>query len=188
MLMDCCHSGTINRFGFGEPPSASGVSDERSRFIALSEDLKQAYLDFARSKLSAGRALAHSRSRAVAKAKNEVLFSACLSSEVAWESNGQGDFTVRANDLLAQAAGRAFTNKQFIDAVVAAFGANPRQTPNITCDPKLYANPLFGAPNGAGGRASQMALDTVSSDAASTDKYGKLADAIGRVADELRQL
>src|SRR5439155_27092857 len=58
--------------------------------------------------------------------------SVCLSSEVAWESDGQGEFTLRATHLLP-AHGLGFTNEQFIEALVVAFGLNRRQTPNISC-------------------------------------------------------
>ena len=34
MMMDCCHSGTLNRFGVGDPAGASGIRDERARFPA----------------------------------------------------------------------------------------------------------------------------------------------------------
>ena len=64
MMMDCCHSGTLNRFGVGDPAGASGIRDERARFLPLTEELKQAYLQFASSSSRSARSLTRSRSRA----------------------------------------------------------------------------------------------------------------------------
>jgi hypothetical protein len=180
MFMDCCHSGTINRFGIGEPPGASGRADERSRFIPLTEELKQAYLEFAASQGGA-RAFSMSRTRNAAKEENEVLFSACLSTEVAWESNGQGEFTVRATRVLRD-RGVAVTNEEFINSVVAAFGPNRRQTPNITCAPRLRSLPIVAPLDGSAGRSQDGASASVES------RYSGVADALENAARALRSL
>ena len=105
MMMDCCHSGTLNRFGVGDPAGAGGIRDERARFLPLTEELKQAYLQFAQSPTRSARSLTRSRSRGALQNTSEVLFSACLSTEVAFESNGQGEFTLRG-DATAERARR----------------------------------------------------------------------------------
>lgn len=174
MMMDCCHSGTINRFGVGEPPAVSG----KARFLPLTEDMRQKYIDFALARGS--RSFTKSRSRGASQATVEVLFSACRSGESAMERNGQGDFTLRATSLLAQSGG-AFTNRQFIDAVVKAFGSAPEQMPNITCSSELLDQALFGG-TAAGGRS----LGAPS--AAGGSRFGDLADAVGLVADALRRV
>ena len=66
MMMDCCHSGTLNRFGIGDPAGAGGVRDERARFLPLTAELKQAYLQFAQSPTRRARSLTRSRSRSAA--------------------------------------------------------------------------------------------------------------------------
>ena len=66
----------------------------------------------------------------------EVVFSACLSSEVAWESNGQGEFTVRAMQAFASNPG--VSNAQFADRITANFGPTPRQ------HAKLYSTQAAG--------------------------------------------
>src|SRR5206468_3948598 len=71
MFIDCCHSGTINRFGFGEPPNPSTFRDERPRFIPLTDDLKQAYLQFAASQ-GGSRAFNVSRTRDAIKQTSEI--------------------------------------------------------------------------------------------------------------------
>lgn len=159
MFLDCCHSGTLNRFGVGQPPSAD-VRDERPRFLPLSPELEQAYRTFAKAR---GRSrTAGARSRAAASAGGDVLFSACLSTEVAWESNGHGEFSLRATDLLSRNAYKV-SNREFIDQVVRAFGARPRQTPNLSAlspasttllAPITNAQPPIAPPAGRGEGAS----------------------------------
>jgi hypothetical protein len=122
-FMDCCHSGTISRFAVGGP-LASGPRDpsEHMRFVPATRALAEAHRRFRASlpqeeEAGAGRGAAPLR---------EVVFSACLSTEVAWESNGQGDFTVRATRVLAEGM-EGLSNSAFADKVSAAFGARPRQ-------------------------------------------------------------
>src|SRR6185295_10930697 len=83
----------------------------------------------------------------------EVVFSACLSSEVAWESGGHGEFTVRALQVM-QAGIAGLTNEQFESRVTAQFGTAPRQHARLYCAPSANGAGLLqpgAAP--AGGRA-----------------------------------
>lgn len=180
MFMDCCHSGTINRFGIGQPPGPSGISDERPRFMPLTDDLKQAYLEFAASQRAGSRAFSMSRSRNTARQPNEVLFSACLSTEVAWESNGQGEFTVRASRILRE-RGLALTNNDFITSVVEAFGPNRKQTPNITCPPNLRQRPILAPLDTGAGRSMET-------EPVAANKYAAAADALEAAARALRSV
>jgi hypothetical protein len=135
-FIDCCHSGTISRFAIGSTHAAPGT-DQRPRFLVASDEMKQAHLQF-RARMGASRAVA-ARGPETMK---EIVFSACRSSEVAWESNGHGDFTTRATNLL-RAGIDGITNEQFQSQVIVAFGATPRQHPELDCAPAARALSLL---------------------------------------------
>lgn len=137
-FMDCCHSGTISRFAVGTTPGA-GVArpDERPRFIVASDELKQAHRRF-RESLGGRRAI----SSGGPSLMKEVVFSACLSSEVAWESGGHGEFTVRALRVL-QSVVDGMTNEHFEQRVTAEFGRAPRQHARLYCAPSAGAARLL---------------------------------------------
>ena len=188
MLMDCCHSGTLNRFGIGEPPTGSRISDERARFLPLTPDLEKAYLDFAKSPAARVSRSSNSRSRNALEQTNEVLFTACTSTELAWESNGQGEFTLRATGLLAENAS-SLTNEAFINAIISAFGAGRRQTPTIACAAALRARSIFAGVNtGAPVRTAESSASTGAQASHFPGRFGPLADAIDGVARQLRLL
>ncbi|HLL46352.1 MAG TPA: hypothetical protein VK399_06570, partial [Longimicrobiaceae bacterium] len=155
LFIDCCHSGTVSRFGVGTAAQGSGARDERPRFVVADPALKQAHLDF-RARLGRGRA----RHRGP-ETMTEVLFSACLSSELAWESNGQGEFTLRATGELRRGVD-GVTHEAFAERVRRAFGPRPRQHPELDCAPaarsRALLRPLAGAvapaPAGHGGGRS----------------------------------
>lgn len=131
-FFDCCHSGTISRFGVGVSPEneARGGGGARPRFVAASPALQQAHAAFRHQ----GRKRALSGNPGTDSLK-QIVFAACLDSEVAWESNGQGDFTRVAAPLL-RAATRGLTNEDFARAVLDKFGASPRQHPELDCAPR----------------------------------------------------
>jgi hypothetical protein len=62
----------------------------------------------------------------------EVVFSACLSSEVALESDGHGEFTRRAMQVLAQDVS-GLSNGEFAERVTQAFGQSPQQHAKLYC-------------------------------------------------------
>jgi hypothetical protein len=185
MLMDCCHSGDLNRFGVGEPPAGARTVDERPRFLPLTPELEQAYLAFARSPEAAAAGKSRSRSRTALEQTSEVLFTACLSTEQAWESNGQGEFTLRATRLLAETAG-ALSNEAFLNSVIAGFGTARRQTPTMACASALRGRQLFQAFDAPVRAGAQASLGVDSSE--TSGRFRPLADALNGVVQQLRQL
>ncbi|HSH80571.1 MAG TPA: caspase family protein [Herpetosiphonaceae bacterium] len=145
-FIDCCHSGTISRFGVGAPPAGgNGAIGLRPRFIVANEQMKDAHRRF-RQAAPARR----SRSLRGLTEMPEVLFAACLSSEVAYEEGGHGDFTTRATQLL-QAGLASLTNEQFEQQVTSRFGTSPRQHPRLYCAPAARSRALLGAVGSAQG-------------------------------------
>ena len=146
-FIDCCHSGTISRFGVGVP-SAAGTSGQglRARFIPATPQMIAAHQQF-RQQQGQQRAVG---ARGMSEMK-EVLFAACLSSEVAYENNGHGDFTVRATRVLQAGLG-GLTNEQFETQVMTAFGTGARQHPRLYCHPDAKARTLL-QPLSAGSRS-----------------------------------
>ncbi|MPY91449.1 MAG: peptidase C14 [Luteitalea sp.] len=125
-FIDCCHSGSITRFGAGPPRGQGrGDLDERSRYIDADEQIIEGHLAFRAAR--GGARLVDRESRAAAR---DILFAACRSTEVAWESNGQGDFTRHATRALADGVA-GLTNAAFLARVQASFGDQPRQHPEL---------------------------------------------------------
>ncbi len=135
-LLDCCHSGTGSRFAAraaGNPPAGSGA---KARYVVPTPEMREKHRAFRATLASAGARQA--APAAPAPAMREVTFSACKSSEVAWEVEGQGEFTRRAHEVLAN-GDHALSNAGFLEAVLRAFGANARQQPQLDCDVSLRA-------------------------------------------------
>lgn len=158
-FMDCCHSGTISRFGVGKNPANTAHGpDERPRFIVAGPELENAHRRY-RAALPEARPPQRGLSD-----MREVVFSACLSSEVAWESRGQGEFTMRATRVLARLPG-AVSNADFARLVAQEFGSVPRQQPRLYSNERAAELPLL-APlqepvlfaTGAPGRAGEAQL------------------------------
>lgn len=159
-FIDCCHSGTISRFGVGSAAAGrSRAADERPRFLTADASMIEAHRRF-RSQLGWRRAAVPRGPESM----REVLFSACRSTELAWESNGQGEFTLRATRILASGIG-GLTNERFAERVRREFGPNPRQHPELDCAPAAASRGLLqpiGAPAlvaaGGGGGSSSPSL------------------------------
>lgn len=129
-FFDCCHSGTLSRFGVGIDLSQRGRgADERARSISVTSEMVENHRRFRRSR-GMGRSLL---SRGPDN-MSEVIFSACLSGEKAYENNGQGDFTRYAVTALSR-YGIEVTHQEFEQRVREAFGSSPRQHPNLDCAP-----------------------------------------------------
>jgi hypothetical protein len=114
-FIDCCHSGSITRLA-----PTPGL-DERRRMIRPTPAMRAFH-----QRLKAERGT--SRTAATPAAMRDVTFAACQPHEVAWETNGQGAFTVRGTGILRD-LGLGLTNQAFYDAVLDRFGPSPRQTP-----------------------------------------------------------
>ncbi|MFC0342528.1 caspase family protein [Paracoccus niistensis] len=139
-FFDCCHSGTATRAALRAQRSLRARSsardlDIRPRYLPPSEAMKQNY----RNRLPALRAGA----RSAAGPQREILFSACTATELAYENNGQGDFTRYANGVLSQGIG-GVANRDFLDRVLLAFGEPRRQNPLLDCSPSRRMAPLLG--------------------------------------------
>lgn len=135
LFIDCCHSGTISRFGVAGANGATG-DDSRARFIVASDALVAKHLEFRAT-------LERTGSRAAKRPHAAVLFSACKSWEVAWEKNGQGDFTRLATGILSKGIA-GLTVEKFQAAVTSAFGSTPRQHPDLDCPPAAKSLLLLG--------------------------------------------
>lgn len=141
-FIDCCHSGSISRLAVALAAGAtSRGADERPRFIHPTAELIEAHR---RYRARSGTISPGSRARI-----REVLFAACRSDEVAWESAGQGEFTVRAMHVFQQGIDDV-ANELFAQRVTAEFGQNPRQHTQLFCDtsarPRLLLQPTASVP------------------------------------------
>ncbi|MES2320224.1 MAG: caspase family protein [Pseudomonadota bacterium] len=143
-FMDCCHSGTISRFALGADKAARPLGPgARMRYVPATPQLAEAHREFRQTM-----APEPPGEGGVAKLR-EVVFSACLSTEVAWESAGQGEFTVCATGVFGMGT-EGLTNAQFADKVSAAFGAAPRQHAKLygakEAQARLLLEPIGTAP------------------------------------------
>ena len=147
LFMDCCHSGTISRFAIGSTGgNGSAGRDEHARFVVPTSEMIDAHRRFRAS--SGGRRAARSGGQ---DSMPNVLFAACQDAEVAWESNGHGEFTLRATRLFADGLD-GLTNADFHESVVSAFGQAPKQHPNLDCAPanrdRAFLAPIADAGRG----------------------------------------
>ena len=132
IFFDSCHSGGANRgvgpegesIPRGVELTTSDVEKFRiARGAAAPNGKKQALEDVVDSESPAAPAPDEPAR------KEEVLFAACKPTQLAWETNGQGDFTRFVAPLIAQNIGRV-SNRQFFDAITAGFDAH-RQEPTF---------------------------------------------------------
>lgn len=135
-FMDCCHSGTNTRM-FGATPGTQ-LDGSRARFLPMTAALAEAHIAM-RSRMP--RALVAPRTP---DGMREVNFAACRSDQVAFETNGSGDFTRRALAILRAGIG-GLSNEAFQQRVIDAFGAGARQEPFLDCAPSANGRPLLGA-------------------------------------------
>jgi hypothetical protein len=136
-FMDCCHSGTNTRF-LGPTPVTS-ADGSRARFLKMTPELTAAHIEF-RSQSREGPA----PPPRTAADMREVNFGACTPAQVAFETNGAGDYSSRAIPIL-QSGVSGLTNASFLASVINAFGAGARQQPVIDCAPGADSRPLLGA-------------------------------------------
>ncbi len=176
-FIDACHSGSVSRLGFGGAQSESRRDlDERPRFIDADAGLIEAHLAF--RAMSAELPATRAEERAAGR---DTLFSACRSTEVAWESNGHGDFTQHATRMLAQGIA-GMTHGSFLARVQSAFGANPRQHPEVYPLSESGSGLLIPEP---GGLAGSLPAPAASSAALPVAQAGDIAHVLRAIADLL---
>lgn len=148
-FMDCCHSGSNSRFAVGVPLAMPRPGqDERKRYIRATPELVDAHIRF-RQKMGASRNAMGTGGRSLMR---DIKFAACLDSEIAWESDGHGEFTLRTTRALAVGI-QGLTNEQFVKQVTADFGARPRQHPMLDCSLEARARMLLQPVSGNGAAA-----------------------------------
>ena len=133
-FFDCCHSGTATRMFMS---TGSNDSNGRARFLTPTRDLIEGNRR-ARDRRGSTRSFGASPY----KGREEILFAACKSGEVAWESNGSGDFTRHALGILNR-TGLNISAIEFIERIKDQFGTAARQTPGLWCDPNLESSRLL---------------------------------------------
>lgn len=126
-LFDCCHAGTTTRVA-SALVRPLGNGHLRRRFMVPTPEMQQKHAEFRRSQR-----MSRSHVPAFPTVMPNIAFAACQDDQSAYESNGRGEFTVRAAAIVA-AGIEGLTNEQFIERVVVAFGTNPRQLPRLDCD------------------------------------------------------
>lgn len=164
LLFDCCHSGSVSR-GLApprpDPVELEQPSVRRARLVRLNDQTiglfraqRSVPLDgdglraAARARVlevEPGRAANTTRNRPVVT-RREVLVSACLPNEIAWETGGQGVFTRAALEVIAKDP--EVTSRGLVDAVVAVLGPTRNQTPQLTADEPYANRVLLGTASG----------------------------------------
>lgn len=171
MFMDNCYSYSNGRFALGRAPEPS--TGGKPRFVKLRRSVVDRFIEKRRG---ARRSRASSRG-GTQEEMRWVSFSACKDSELAWETNGRGDYSRVAVPLLSQTG---LTNRAFNDAVVAALGASPRQTPMLDCPVAMKQSQLLAGAK-SGGAVTLKSNASGSSNASRADEVADLLEAIARV-------
>jgi len=176
-FLDCCHSGDLDRLFLAGGPV------RRARFIHLSPEQIAKYHQFASRSGVNQRSLVATRGEL-----KDISFAACQSDQTAYESNGQGDFTLRTTSLLRQGL-PVVSNRQFCDQIVAAFGANPRQLPRLDGAFGRFGLPLLAPFAGSAPAGSRLADDAAAgSQAAPAGAPGDGSVPLRLLAQGFRQL
>ncbi len=122
-LMDCCNSGTNTRAA----PLPRSRKGQLVRFMRMPEE--------ALSKYKRKRAVSRAGASALPPVSERdpipgvVSFAACQDKEFAFESDGHGDFTLKAGAVFNDVLERGASNDAFIKAVLRKFGPSPQQKP-----------------------------------------------------------
>jgi hypothetical protein len=102
----------------------------------------QAHREFRRARPAArGRSGRRALGRSSADMK-EVVFTACRADQVAYESEGQGDFTRLVTELLRDGLPDE-SHVDFHARVLRAFGTGARQEPQLNCGDGARARRLL---------------------------------------------
>lgn len=138
-FMDCCHSGTNSRFAVGSDSGRPlGAKDARRRFVPPTADINRAHVLFRQSLSVSSRAVGSGGPELM----RDIKFAACRDDEVAWESDGHGEFTLRATRVL-DAGIDGLSHEQFLKKVQADFGPAPRQHPLLDSSERAKSSGLL---------------------------------------------
>lgn len=180
VLLDCCHSGTGTRVAALRPGGPPPDPTARRRYMVATGDMREAHAVF-RQRLGGTRAARPETGM------RWVNFSACQPHEVAWESQGQGDFTRHATAILAQGTS-GLTHALFQERVTTAFGAEPRQRPYLDCPDDFKQGGLFAPLTRTVGSAGVPAAGPAGALATPAAGAGAAGGPCGDVADLLDAL
>ena len=151
-FFDCCHSGTNTRLAVGVPTSRPGAA--RPRFLHATPEMQASHKSFRAAARRGARGGLDPRRHP--DMMRQVVFSACMDREVAYEQDLKGDFTRHALQILSRGGGGGgLTNERFQEAVVAAFGKHARQHPLLDCAAAARQAPLLGSVDGSSRRAEE---------------------------------
>lgn len=176
-FMDCCHSGSNQRVFLTE-------GKERARFLPPTQEMVEAYQRYRQDMLGETTTARAFAPEVEAKPTFEVSFAACGPHESAWESQGQGEFTVRATAVLAKGLGK-LSNGGFIEKVLSGFGDTPRQRPQLDSSHRGAAKrpllqPLVAA-------AAAAALETRTPEVRAGSDLGQLLEVLQKIEHLLQQ-
>ena len=121
-FIDCCHSGTIARM-------VRALPDATAHSLIRAITATPAMIAVHRRTRKGGRAVTPALRR-------DITFAACRDDQVAFETNGHGDYTTAAVPIFS-AHSHGLTNLQVQKLLQDAFGPNARQNPMLDCDPVL---------------------------------------------------
>lgn len=178
-FMDCCHSGDNPRF-------LIGGADERPRFLPPTLEMEEAHRNYRKNVMGEAAGARAFAPGGEAKPTFEVSFAACSPSESAWESEGQGEFTVRASAIVAEGLGK-LTNAGFIDRVRADFGDAPRQHVQIDRSHRAAEKGLLLQPLGARPNSDSAAAEVKRTGLESATDVGQLVELLQRIEQLLQQ-
>ena len=131
-FFDSCHSGSVTRLALERRLRARSGGGPKARRVAPTERMRAAYADLVRSDPAR---------RNLDQPLREVVFSACQPFQLAYERDGQGDFTRHALAALKRGGARP-SNTGFMTAVAQLFGGSAAQTPFLDCAPAALAAPI----------------------------------------------
>jgi hypothetical protein len=134
-FFDCCHSGTVTRLVRPGPvAAAAGVrgGPARKRYLRATDAMIDAHRAFRKGR-PVGRGRSGRRALGgVLPNMREMVFTACRADQVAFESDGQGDFTRLVTELLSDRVPDE-SYAEFHARILRAFGSGARQEPQLNC-------------------------------------------------------
>jgi hypothetical protein len=143
VIADCCYSGSITRFMDRSALGPDGTpfpGQRRRKFLPRSLGASREYRDWMQDQ---GAMMERSETRTVLP-EGHVLLGACLDTEVAYETDGQGVFTKHLLEVLER-SGPTLSIAGFHRRLLLAMGPDRWQTPSIDCSPSEARRVLFGS-------------------------------------------